>query len=261
MEIYVDVLIFTNIIINYCILCATQKFLHIKLNHFRIILSAVISSTFSLVAIVPTLKGIFITCFKLLGCAVMCLIAFKFSNYKMLFKTIFCTFTISMLFCAMMIIFHQTVKPHNLAILNDTVYIQTNPVVLILISIIIYLAIILIKTILGQSVADTLVELKILLDNKEYSCTGKIDTACYVTEPFSGAPVIIAEKSILTDLQTDKKRIIPYKVLGSTSLMYGVKADKVIIDNKEVNKEIYIGLFDGSIDEQFKAIINYQITR
>ncbi|MBQ6626687.1 MAG: hypothetical protein IIX27_05290, partial [Ruminococcus sp.] len=73
--------------------------------------------------------------------------------------------------------------------------------------------------------------------------------------------VIIAEKSILKDLELSKPRIIPYHVLGNNSMMYAVKANKVYIDNKEINKEVYIAVFDGFIDNSVKAIINSEILR
>lgn len=261
MDIYIDVLIFTNILINYCILCATQKFLYLKQNHFRLIISSLVSSAFSLIALFPTLNNLVTTIFKAIGCTAMCLIAFGYNNIKATIKQICCSFTISMIFCATMILFYQVVKPNNLAILNDTVYIQSNPIALIFISTLIYLIVLTLRRVLSKDITNTLVNLKIYLNDKEYSCLAKIDTACFVVEPFSGSPVIIAEKSMMNNTQVKNLRIVPYKVLGASSIMYAVKADKVIIDKEEIHKEIYIGLYDGHIDEQFKAIINFQIIR
>ena len=44
---YIDVLIFTNVIINYCILSASKKFLHIKTSQIRIVLASIWSIVFS----------------------------------------------------------------------------------------------------------------------------------------------------------------------------------------------------------------------
>lgn len=91
-------------------------------------------------------------------------------------------------------------------------------------------------------------------------CLAKIDTACSVTEPFSGSPVIIVENSVLNQ-KIETNRIIPYKALGAEGVLKGFKADVINIDKKVIDKDVYIGIYDGTIDPTFKAIINHKIVR
>lgn len=166
-----------------------------------------------------------------------------------------------MIFCGMMILLYQVVKPKTMAIINDTVYFQIEPLVLIGISVAIYLVILIISRLFQTDISNTMVNLNMTIDDKEYSCIGKIDTGNSLTEPFSGSPVIVAEKSILGDIKGKAARVVPYKALGNTGIVYAVKANKVVIDKKEIPKDIYIGIYDGDIDPNFKAIINHNIVR
>lgn len=90
---------------------------------------------------------------------------------------------------------------------------------------------------------------------------GKVDTGNSVVEPFSQIPVIIVEKSVFGKNEIPTTRIIPYKALGNHGILNGFKPDKVFISKKEIKKNIYIGIYNGNIDTNVKAIINSEIVR
>ena len=115
-----------------------------------------------------------------------------------------------------------------------------------------------IQNIFHNETNNTIVRLKFLVSGKEFFCIGKIDTGCSVIEPFSNAPVKIVEKSIIN---IDGVRIIPYSALGTKGLLKGIKAEKIEIDNQIIEKDVYIGIFNGKIDNNVKAIINSEILR
>ncbi len=261
MVIYIDVLLFTNILINYCILSATKKFLHINTKEYRLLLGSLTGALFSLTTFLPSLNFFISLTIKFICSITISLISFGYGNIKVFSKYIVSVFLITNIFAAMMIAFYQIAKPSKMAIINDNIYFQIDSVVLVILSVIIYTIILILQKILSDNYTDTLVNLNVTIDNKEFTCVGKIDTGCTLTEPFSNAPVIIIEKEVLKDVSNKKERIIPYKVLGGSGVIYAVKAQKTIIDKKEVKKEIYIGMFDGVIDPCFKALINHNIIR
>lgn len=261
MVVYIDVLIFINIIINYCILSVTRKFLHIKTSELRIILSAGIGSLFSLTALDTNINIVLSYIIKLICSIVMCLVAYKNTNFKYIIRNIISVFAFSMIFSSVMILFYQTVKPHNMAIINDNVYFQVNPLFLILLSIVSYLIIITVQKLIKANIDNTLVNLTMTIDNRDFSCIGKIDTGCSVVEPFTGTPVIITESEVLNDFNINTPRIIPYKGFNSHGLLYGIKANSIHIDGKEMQTEAYIAITNEKIDPDFQAIINHKITR
>ena len=261
MVIYIDVLIFTNVIINYCILSASKKFLHIKTSQIRIVLASLFGALFSLTTLINDLQFLLSILLKIVCAGCMCLIAFYKNSLIGYLKSIVLAFIFSMIFSSGILLYCEIIKPKNIAIINDTVYFDINPFWLIVITVFVYIITLILQRIFRNDVKNTDVELKFGINDSVYTCKAKIDTGCNAIEPFSGAPVIIAEKSILKDLELSKPRIIPYHVLGNNSMMYAVKANKVYIDNKEINKEIYIAVFDGFIDNSVKAIINSEILR
>lgn len=261
MVIYIDVLIFTNTIIDYCILTTTKKFLHIKVSQIRIILGAIAGGVSALCVFFDISSNLLSLLVKFVITVIMCTISFLHTDIKQYVKCAFATFAFSVMFSGLMTLLYQTAKPKNMAIVNDIVYFQIEPAVLIIISIVIYAVLTIVQRVLKTDITNTIVNVKMFVGGIEYNCIGKIDTGSSVVEPFSGAPVIIAEKKLLNNVNLNKPRIVPYKGLGKSSIMYAVKADKVAIDKKEINKDIYIGIYDGEIDKQIKAIINYQITR
>ncbi len=262
MVIYIDVLIFTNVLIDYFILSLTQKFLHIQTKGYKIILASVLGSLFTLFIFIPKFNNILSILIKLFCSITMCLVAFKHTDIKSIVKYISATYIISTIFCGLMSLVYQVFNPKNMAVIKDVVYFEIEPLFLIIISIAIYIIIIGLKYLFSSSADSTLVSLKINIQGHDYSCIAKVDTGSTVVEPFSGSPVIIAESSILDKNIKEKcTRIVPYKALGSDGILSAIKADNIYIDKKAIYKNVYIGIYDGEIDKTIKAIINSQIVR
>lgn len=261
MVIYIDVLIFLNVITNYCILCATRRFLNLKTKYSRLILGSFVASLFTLTVFLNINSAVFSILIKIVCVTLMCFISFFRTDFFTYIKIVCTTFVFTIVFSAVAISYYQIFKPRNMVIVNDMVYVHIKPISLIIISAVIYILFLFLKKLLSQNTFNSLVTVKMLLNNKEYTCIGKIDTGNSVVEPFSGSPVIIAEKSLFPDIDAPLTRVIPYSVLGNSGILHGIKAEKIFIDNKEVNKEIYIGIYDGQIDLNFKSIINSNILR
>lgn len=261
MVIYIDVLIFLNVITNYCILCITRRFLNLKAKYWRIILASFVASLFTLTIFLNINNTVVSVVIKIVCVTLMCFIAFYKTDIFTYIKCVCATFIFTMIFSAIAISYYQIFKPRNMVIVNDMVYVHIKPISLIIASAVIYILFLFTKKLLSQNTFNSIVRVKILINNKEYTCIGKIDTGNSVVEPFSGSPVIIAEKSLFPDIQTSLTRVIPYAVLGNNGMLYGIKAQKVFIDNKEINKDVYIGIYDGQIDLNFKSIINSNILR
>lgn len=260
MVIYIDVLIFTNMLINYCILNTAKKFLHIKTSTLRMIGASFLGALSSLVVFIPVYNGLLSYIIRFLISTLICFTAFYNNDVKLYIKSVLATFTISIIFCGVMILIYQAINPKNMAIINDTIYFQIDPVSLIIISVIIYILVILIQRIFNNEITNTIVRVKFEICEKEYECIGKIDTGCSLIEPFSNNPVIIVESSVINTM-VENIRIIPYHALGNDGVLKGIKSSRTEIDNKAINKDVYIGIYNGTIDSNIKAIINSDILR
>lgn len=261
MIIYIDVLIFTNIIINYCILSLSQKFVHFKTNQLRLVLASFTGALFSFIVFIPHINTFLSYALKLIVAIIMCMVGFSYRINRLFIRLIITVFFITIIFCGTIVLVYNNFNLKNMAVINDIVYFQTKPLHLILCSIVIYLIITLINYIFSEHHSNSIVHTTIVHNNNTFDCIGKIDTACSVVEPFSGFPVIIAESSIFANNDIKTTRIVPYKSLGNQGVMKAFKPDKVFIDNKEINKNIYVGIYQSVIDIDFKAIINSEIAR
>ena len=251
-------LIFTNTVINFLLLELTRKTLHTSSRTYRVVLSSFIGSLSTLLVFSSRYGEILSFAVKFGVCVVMVLLAFSFKNRRFFIQHVTMLFVLSVLFCGLMIAVFQVFKPKNMMIINDVVYFHINPLVMLAAAAAIYLCALFIRKLFSEKVKNTIVNLTVKIEGKEYTCLGKIDTACDAKEPFSGSPVIIAEKSVIDTAPFPLKRVVPYRTIDGTSIMYAVKADTVEIDRKPVGKEVYVCTKEKIADD-FKAVINAEI--
>lgn len=258
--VYVDVLIFVNTLINYCVLQTVIRLAHLKTRLFRVVLASFLSSLSALLVYLPCYSGAIALGIKIAVSALTVLIAFHTSRFREYLKITGLTAVVSVLYCGFFIVIYDLFKPPNMAIINDIVYFEFNPLVMTGLCALIYLILLLIEKIYSKRITSTIVKLEFVYQNQSYRCLAKIDTACDASEPFSGDPVIITDKSVFDASNKDHKRVIPYQTLSGSSLLYAVKCEKLIIDEKEIFKKVYIGSADIA-GTNFQAIINSQIIR
>ena len=258
--VYIDVLIFTNTIINYLILLSTEKFTRKKLKNSRLILASFIGSLFSLFIFTDQRSILFSMMLRVISTAVITVIAFRYNSIKELSLNALSVFCISLIFSGMMIFIWRVFHPPNLLIINDIVYFEFQPLVMILVTVIIYGAVLLAEKLFRPRVSNTAVQLRFTVGGKEYACVGKIDTGCTLREPFSDAPVIIVDRQVLTIDESACCRIIPYTSLGNSSVLFGIPADHVVINSKSVDTAVYIAAADLR-HSPYQAIIHSDIIR
>ena len=80
------------------------------------------------------------------------------------------------------------------------------------------------------------VELKIIIQEKEFNLTGFCDSGNLLIEPFSGKRVILVSKDseigeMIEKTKTSKIKYIPYKDINGDGVLYGVDPEEVIINN------------------------------
>ena len=258
--VYVDVLIFTNTIINYCILQTVAQLLHLKTRLWRVILASFLSSLSALCVYLPWYSGIASFGIRIGVCMLTTLLAFGCHALKEYIRTAALTLTVSIVYCGFFIAIYELFKPPNMALINDIVYFEFNPLIMIGLTAVIYLVLLLIRKLFQKRITSTIVDLSFVYQDHTISCLGKIDTACSATEPFSGDPVIIVSKAVSDTDSVENKRVIPYQTLSGSSLLYAVKCEKLFINKQEIKKNVYIGSADIA-DSNFDALINSQIVR
>ncbi|MBQ4239122.1 MAG: sigma-E processing peptidase SpoIIGA, partial [Ruminococcus sp.] len=225
MVIYIDVLLFINTIINYAILMTTERLLKRNCRLYRILLGAFAGALFSLFIFVDSDSRLLLFLLRVLSSALLTLITFGWRSKAEYLKAVVCTIFVSVSFCGIFILFYQLFKPPDMIIVNDIVYLQNDPLLLIALTAVIYVIMLLLYKLFSERIKSTVVPLQFTVLQKTYSCIGKIDTGCNLKEPFSSAPVIIADPSVFTVEPDQPLRIIPYTAIGGSSFLKGVQAE------------------------------------
>ena len=260
MVIYVDVLLFINTVINYAILLTVDRLLKRGIRLYRLLLGSFTGSLFALSIFLDLHSGLLLSAVKIMSAFAITLTTFGCKNKTEFFKALILTVAVSTLFCGMMILFYQVFRPPNMMIINDVVYLQLNPLIMICLTVIIYVLLLLLYKLFFERIKSTIVHLCFTVQGNSYACMAKVDTGCNLCEPFSSSPVIIADSTVFTIGKDAPARIIPYTTVNGSSYLYAVKADTVIIDKRVINKSVYIAATD-QLNHNFHAIINSEIVR
>ena len=260
MVIYIDVLIFINTILNYAVLATADALLKRRCRLWRLLTGAFTGALFSLTIFIDFDSTMYLFLIKAISSAVITFIVFGFHSSKAYVKAVLMTMCVSLLYCGGLILFWQIFKPPDMVIINDVPYFHVDPLLMLGLTAVIYLLLLFCTRIFRERLKSTIVPLSFTVDGKYYSCIGKIDTACNLTEPFSNAPVIIADSSVFSPDDNMPKRIIPYTTVSGSSYLTAVPAQRVLIDKKPAQLPVYIAAVP-KLDSNFHAIINSDLIR
>ena len=260
MTVYIDILIIINTVLNYAVLMTADRLLKRGIRLIRLLAGAFAGALFSLVIFLDIGNYLLLFPIKLLSSVVIALTAFGWKSLREYLKAVAMTAAVSLIYCGCLILFYQIFKPPDMLIINDVPYLRLDPLTLILVTAVIYPILLLLSKLFSERIKSTVIPLRFTVDDKEYSCIGKIDTGCNLTEPFSNSPVIIVNKSVFCADDTLPLRIIPYTTVNGSSYLKAVKAQSVIIDRQEIQKSVYIASADVC-NGQYEAVINSDIIR
>lgn len=260
---YIDVLVTVNIFIDYFILLCVKRLLNIYVRSRRLILGSLLGGAFSLIALLPGLPPVLNLPVDLLSAAGIVFVSFGKTDVKTFLKRTAVYFSVSFSFCGIMIFIFTLFKPKGMGIYNDVVYFDISPVLLIILTLLCYYILKLIKRFTKGETGRQACVVEVTLAGKTDTFTARVDTGCNLKEPFSGSWVVIAEKEILHNLRPDgdKMRIIPFESLGGNGLLRGYRLDEIKIDGRRAGCEVYLGISEGVLKGNTRAIIPQELTK
>ena len=289
MTIYLDIVLFENIILNFIIIFATSIISKTKTTGLRALVSSLVGGLFSIVHYLSEHNIYINIIIKIFISIFMMVIAFKELELKKLFKLVIFFYFVSFMFggVAFMLLFF--LKPQNIVMKNNYL-IGTYPIKVTVFAGVIGLIIILIvsKIIKSKMQKNNMIfELEIFYNGKTEKLKTFLDTGNLLKEPISNSDVIIAEKDALKEiidedlleniknivkgkwidknnLHSFKIKIIPFSSLGNDNgLLVGFKPDYVKIYGEEsiVRDDVLIGIYDGKLSRgnMYSSLIGLDI--
>lgn len=295
MTIYLDVVLIENLCMNYIILFATGYLLKIKMNHIRLILSAILGGIYSILAYMEILEIYSNFALKIILSIIMVYIAYHAKNVKQLAKQLIFFYLTSFVFggCAFALLYF--IKPQEILIRNGT-YIGTYPLKIAILGGIVGFTITVIafhfvkKKITKK---DMYCNITIYFEEKSVTAIALLDTGNMLKDPITSMPVIVVEKEILKNILPEiilnnlnkiiggdvpkevyedenlqyitKFRVIPFSSIGKTNgMLLGFKANKVEIkdeENIETINNIIVGIYENKLSKknQYSALIGLDL--
>ena len=235
MEIYADILILENCIVNFFLLTLTMKCIKHKCKMIALIISSFIGGIYTIVLLIPKLNILAcLPCELAVACIMIRLVYGKtsiFNMIKLLVIFLMMTFTLSG------ICFLFSLK-QNLYLLGSTFKIEKYSIKYIMLGIMI---IYIIYSRFIDYIKDKLFtnnfsfNIEFEIENRKYSFKSFLDTGNELREPITNLPCILIEENLINDINFDGKNIyyILYSSIGYGGKLKGIRVNNIKIKNKD----------------------------
>ncbi|HEX7056141.1 MAG TPA: sigma-E processing peptidase SpoIIGA [Bacilli bacterium] len=299
MVVYADLLFVFNLFIDAVLLAVTARIRHLTVRKFRLLLAACLGASYVVVMFVPPLSFLYTFTVKLFVSFAMLWISFGFRNWPYFGQNVAAFYMVN--FAAAGAIFgvrYITLSYRD--VLNGILFSRTGGgfalgefgplfILFVLLAMVWLLPRLIQSLRKRERLTRALAGLEVTIDGVKRQCMGLIDTGNQLTDPLSGAPVMIMEASLWKEripeswqkrLQShaadqlllesaaehnpwlERYRLVPYRgVNNEMKFMLALKPDKVVITRDEgaiVANKVLIGLDGGvlSSDGSYRAIIH-----
>ena len=294
MTIYVDVVLFENLIMNYIILFTTSQILKIEPKHIRIILASLLGAIYSIIAYMNILDIYSKIPLKILLSIIIVYIAFNPQTVKKMWKYILFFYLVSFVFGGAAFSLIYIVKPQEILMKNG-LFLGTYPLkIAILGAIVAFITITIVFKLAKNKISkkDLFCEMEICINNKKIETKTMVDTGNMLKEPITNTPVVVVEhmllyeclpKEILNNLENiiggdfsnisekikneyiSKLKLIPFSSLGKQNgMLIGIKPDYIKIKTEEKENKIenvIIGIYNKSLTKkgEYRALIGMEL--
>lgn len=294
MTIYVDVVLFENLIMNYIILFTTSQILKIEPKHIRIILASLIGAIYSIIAYMNILDIYSKISLKIILSIIIVYVAFNPQTVKKMWKYILFFYLVSFVFGGAAFSLIYIVKPQEILMKNG-LFLGTYPLkIAILGAIVAFITTTIVFKLAKNKISkkDLFCEMEICINNKIIKTKTMIDTGNMLKEPITNTPVVIVEhmllyecipKEILNNLENiiggdfsniseqikneyiSKLKLIPFSSLGKQNgMLIGIKPKYIKIKTEEKENKIenvIIGIYNKSLTKkgEYRALIGMEL--
>ena len=272
---YVDLYIIENLLINYIIISCTSILVKNVNSYKRKIIGAVVGTVYSIIYLFPSFKLLYTLPSKVIFIVIIGSISFVYEDKKEFIRILTAFFLVNFFICGStyFVIYMTGINHLKISFLIISVYISCQILKKI------YSDIIFIN-----HIKEFTKEITISFLGDELKCRALLDSGNLLKDPLSKSDIVIINSSLLKkyipenynyeyiDILTAEKiintlsedissrvRLIPYKhaTSNNTSMILGLKADYLQIDNKKIGN-IVLGISNFK-DDDYNAILNPSI--
>lgn len=227
--IYVDVLLALNFLCDYLLLSAAFALCRRDPKRARLALGAFIGALGSLIIFLPLRGAALRWGWQLLISALMCRAAEPWQGLKRFLGGWATLFAVSFLFGGAMLALRLTLGEGWMLVVNGVVYFHIHPLVLVGNMALGFGAVQLFQRLFPDKTAEQQpVSATLQVLGQSICCMALLDNGNHLTEPFSGWPVVVLERSLLPlTIPEEKRRLIPCGTVSGTTILQAVKGESL----------------------------------
>ncbi len=263
LTVYVDILIFVNVVVNTVILWLTARILRLDTKPLRLIGAVALSVVYGFAVCLPGFSFLLNIAAKLLSGALIVFTAFGFGNFRRFIKTlcVFMAVSAAYIGCLLLLTFLPWTGDF-IYVNNGEVYFNLPVIYILAVTVVVCLAQIIVDRFFTKRMPkEAFCRCKIEFDGKsaEFNCL--TDTGNRLVESISGLPVVVVEEKKLrpvADLRDGmitengalykRLRLVPYKNAdGRTGIMRGFLPDRFTVNGEE--KKVVVACHDTVFDK------------
>lgn len=234
--VYIDLLVFENIVLNYLVLLATSYILNRLVKLPKILLSSFFGCI-PLIFLFTSLKTSIVFFITLCFSIIMAIIAFQYKDIKYTISNVIYMYLISIFLGGSIYLLNTSFFPE---INNFTL----NFVILILLSTIItFLYIKSINKIKTNYSNYYIIDIY-LKGHDKITINSYLDTGNTLKDPYRKWPIILVDENKI-NYQQEKLLLVPYNTIDSHGLLKCFRPEKIYIDKVGYRKKLLIGLIDS----------------
>lgn len=246
LTVYADILIITNLIIDYFLLAITAGVIGRSPPLIRQLSASLLASFSTLIIFLPQQHKLVEIGFRIVLSYIICLVCFGFGNLRrsLLAGAVF--FIVTFAYAGGMMAIWYIFTPHGMAINNSVVYFNISPLFLVFFSVLAFLLFSLFSFLFARrhkTAKDCYVT--VTFCGKKADFKGIIDSGNSLSDVFSQSPVIVADysafhrtfESLSAEKYPHRYRAVPCSTVSGTRLLDGFRFDsgKIITENKAIN--------------------------
>ncbi len=268
MVIYADILLAVNWWIDFLLLAGVGYLTGGIGKGWRMALGSLCGGISGFIIFLPKLSIFLSMVLKLAIAIIMTLVAFGIKEKKRFIKQIIWLFALSagMAGCCSALYFF--VAPIGLTVYNGTVYYPVPPLLLVGLTALCYCIMRLGEWWLRRRIpSGSLYQITVEQNGRSVTLTCFYDSGNQLTEPFSGCPVVVAERKALSTLDGSNAtvadlppgwRVIPFESVGGDGLLPAFLPQKLILSTSGKRMTVegcYIALCEQLGHEEYQALI------
>jgi len=290
-EIYLDIVILENIVINYLILFATAKFSKSRTSNFRLLMGALCGTAYlALMIIMPDMKVYTTIMSKILLSFAIVAITFYFTRFSAFIKTLAIFYAVTFLFAGAgfaLLFFNQGGGiVRNGVVISTFSFLDTKWTELALAIAVAFIILRVVwDAVRNKFLKDKmLVRLSIIFDKKGTEVYALVDTGNSLYDPLTNMPVVVVEFSAIKELLPEdirsifekdterdlnfittaiscsswfsRFRLIPFTSLGKENgMLIGFRPDYIEIGSEDEKKgvsDVIIGIYNKALSRNEK---------